>query len=335
MISRGQTQPPGGPHAEILALNEAGSRARGADLYVTLEPCTFWGRTPPCTDAIIAAGIHRVFFGATDPDPRIGNGAKTTLQQAGIESEFLPDASGVADELLAPFRCRIEKQRPFVTGKYAMSLDGKIATRSGDSHWITGPLARKRVHELRDHVDAIIVGVNTVITDNPELTTRIDNHWRPVKHPLRVIIDSHGRTPHHARLLEPGVLGRSLFATVDAPLPWREAIIHRGGEVVTVGATSDGKIDLHSLLRLLAERGYSHVLVEGGSTLLGTFFREQLIDRLWVFIAPKLIGGHNALGPIGGPGIERMADALPLRVLRCEQYGDDLLMITQPLIMEP
>lgn len=180
VVGAGATQPPGGPHAEIVALREAGDRARGATLYTTLEPCTFHGCTPPCTAAIIAAGVSRVCYIARDPDPRIGPGAEGTLRAASVEVVRLPDPDGAVAELLAPFRCRVLTGRPLVTAKYAMTLDGRIAASGGDSRWVSGPASRREVHLLRDQVDAIMVGVGTVLADDPLGLRRLERHDQDV-----------------------------------------------------------------------------------------------------------------------------------------------------------
>jgi diaminohydroxyphosphoribosylaminopyrimidine deaminase / 5-amino-6-(5-phosphoribosylamino)uracil reductase len=331
IVGRGWTEPPGGAHAEIVALREAGGAARDADLYVTLEPCTFWGRTPPCTTAIIEAGIRRVFFAARDPDPRIGEGVAAVLARAGIRAIQLESYIERAEEQIAAFRCWTVARRPLVIAKYAMTLDGRIATMTGDSRWVSGSVARRRVHELRDEVDAIMVGVGTVLADDPQLTTRLDDHWRPVRHPLRVIVDSRGRTPITAQVVDPDLPGQTIIATVDPDPRWRDAMLTRGVEVVTLRPADDGRVDFPALLRLLAARNITSLLAEGGSRLLGALAHERLIDRIWAFVAPKLIGGSAAPGPFGNPGIPRMADAQPWQVVSHAAIGDDLLVIARPL----
>ena len=323
VIGRGWTAPAGGPHAEAIALDVAGAQAYGATLYTTLEPCTFHGRTPPCTTAIRAAGIRRVVWAAHDVDPRIGTGASTVLAQDGIVADYLPHAT--ADELIAPFRSRIERHRPLVTTKWAMSLDRRIATRTRDSRWITGPAARRRVHELRDRVDAIMVGVGTVLADNPSLTVRLTEHWRPVRHPLRVVVDSHGRTPLHANVLDTELPGTTVIAAVAPPAAWHGAVEARGIEVLILPG-QQGRVHLAALLEVLAERGILHLLVEGGSTLLGALADDQLIDRVWAFVAPKLIGGSCAPGPFGGTGSATIAETARVVIDAVEMIDDDVLM---------
>ena len=327
ILGMGATQPPGGPHAEVVALRAAGSASHGAELYTTLEPCTFHGRTPPCTEAIIAAGIRRVSYVARDSDPRIGVGAEQQLRAAGIEVVRLLDPNGSIADLLAPFRCRVHTGRPLVTVKYAMTLDGRIATSSGDSRWISGPSSRHQVHLLRDRVDAIMVGVGTVLADNPELTTRLEGHWRPLRHPLRVVVDSYGRTPLNARLLDPKLPGQTMIATVAPAAAWVEELTARGIQVEQLPGDAAGRVDLQALLMLLGRRGLNHLLVEGGATLLGSLAAQALIDEIHAFIAPKLVGGTAAPGPLGGVGVTLMADAHPFLLRRVERYDQDVLLI--------
>jgi diaminohydroxyphosphoribosylaminopyrimidine deaminase / 5-amino-6-(5-phosphoribosylamino)uracil reductase len=327
VIGVGATQPPGGPHAEVVALCEAGEQARGAMLYTTLEPCTFHGRTPPCTAAIIAAGISRVCYVARDPDPRIGCGAASILRASGVEVVRLADPGGAVAELLAPFRCRVTSGRPLVTAKYAMTLDGRIAAAGGDSRWVSGPAARREVHLLRDRVDAIMVGVGTVLADDPQLTTRLADHWRPVRHPLRVIVDSRGRTPLDAHMLDPELPGMTLIATVAPPPGWIKKVATRGIQIEKLPPDASGRVDLRVLLARLATWGVNHLLVEGGAQLLGALNDARLIDEVRAFIAPKLVGGAAARGPVAGAGVALMADAQPLALRRVERYEQDILLI--------
>jgi diaminohydroxyphosphoribosylaminopyrimidine deaminase/5-amino-6-(5-phosphoribosylamino)uracil reductase len=327
VVGSGGTQPAGGLHAERVALLAAGAAAYGADLYTTLEPCTFHGRTPPCTEAIIAAGIRRVYYVARDPDPRNGAGAAAPLRAAGIELIRLPDHSGEVADLLAPFRCRVLAGRPLVAVKYAMTLDGRIATVSGESRWISSPASRRLVHQLRDRVDAIMIGVGTALADDPQLTTRLDDHWRAVQHPLRVVVDSHGRTPLTARVLDPALPGRTMIATVAPPRPWIEAVVARGAHVELLPPDAAGRVALPALLARLAAQGINALMVEGGSTLLGALAATQQIDAVWAFIAPKLVGGLTAPGPLGDPGVARLDDAQQFVVRRLERCDQDLLVV--------
>lgn len=323
----GATQPPGGPHAEVVALREAGNLSRGATLYSTLEPCTFQARTPPCTSAIIEAGVRKVCYVERDTDPRMGPGAAEILTRAGIEVVRLKDRDGAVADLLAPFRCRVALGRPLVSLKYAMTLDGRIAAVGGDSRWVSGAASRREVHLLRDRVDGIMVGVGTVLADNPELTTRLEGHWREVHHPLRVVVDSHGRLPLDVRLFDPGLPGRTLVATVDPPADWVADLKLRGVEVQVVAADPHGRVDLRLLLDSLGKRGLNHLLVEGGAVLAGALGDCGLIDQVFAYVAPKMVGGAAAPGPLGGVGVGLMADARPYRLRRVERHGDDMLLI--------
>jgi diaminohydroxyphosphoribosylaminopyrimidine deaminase/5-amino-6-(5-phosphoribosylamino)uracil reductase len=253
------------------------------------------------------------------------------LEQAGVETGLLPVAA--AGELMAAFRTRVELGRPLILAKWAMSLDGRIATASGESRWITGPAARRRVHELRDRMDAIMVGAGTVLADDPELTVRLADHWRPVRHPLRVVVDSHGRTPLTARMLSPATPGMTLIATVDPPAAWRAAVEERGAEVLVLPGRA-GRVDLAALLAALSERGIASLLVEGGATLLGALADARLIDRVWAFVAPKLIGGAGAPGPVGGAGARTMAGVAGVAVDAVEELDGDLLIIGKPVAPE-
>lgn len=333
IIGRGWTQPPGGAHAEIGALRQAGAAAAGAELYVTLEPCTIHGRTPPCVDAIIAAGIGRVVIAARDPNPRFERAAASVLGAAGIAVAFDEGARAEAEEQTEGFRRWITARRPFVLAKYAMTLDGKIATRTGDSRWITSPPARAWVHALRDRTDAILVGVGTLLADDPLLTTRIERPARPVSHPLRVVLDSGGRTPPSAAMLRPGTPGRTLLATTERSEPaWRDAVAGPGVEIALLPAAPSGRIELGALLDELGRRQITSLLVEGGGEVIAGFAAVGLIDKLCAFVAPKLVGGAQAPSPVSGAGVGRMAEAAPFMLRRVEQIGPDVLLVAYPVL---
>jgi diaminohydroxyphosphoribosylaminopyrimidine deaminase/5-amino-6-(5-phosphoribosylamino)uracil reductase len=208
-----------------------------------------------------------------------------------------------------------------------MTLDGRIATVTGESQWISGPASRRQVHLLRDRVDAMMIGVDTVLTDDPQLTTRLDNHWRLPSQPLRVIVDSRGRTPLTARLLDPMLPGQTLCAVVDPPAAWVSAVERFGVRVERLPADASGRVALPELLTLLAALGVNHLLVEGGSALLGALAAARLIDEVWAFIAPKLLGGATAPGPLGDPGVAHLSNAFNLVTRRVERHGDDLLLV--------
>jgi len=273
VVGEGATHPPGGPHAEIVALRAAGDRARGATLYVTLEPCSHHGRTPPCADALIAAGVAIVHYATDDPHPVAGGGARV-LRAAGVT--VVPGEGAWAEEarrINEAFLHWVIVRRPFVTVKWAMSLDGKIATRAGESRWITGGAARRRVHEVRDTTDAILVGSGTALADDPALTTRLEGRHDP-HHPLRVVLDGRGRLPATARLVAGRLPGRTLVATTAASPPaWRAALTTAGVEVAMVPPDAGGGVDLAALLDDLGARDITSLLVEGGGDGCG-FFRR-------------------------------------------------------------
>ncbi|MDI3339159.1 MAG: bifunctional diaminohydroxyphosphoribosylaminopyrimidine deaminase/5-amino-6-(5-phosphoribosylamino)uracil reductase RibD [Sphaerobacter sp.] len=328
LVGEGMTEPPGGAHAEIVALRQAGDRARGATLYVILEPCAHYGRTPPCVDALIAAGIARAVIALRDPYPAVDGRGIRRLVEAGVAVE-LGLAAGPAAAINAGFLKRIRRGLPEVTAKFAVSLDGKIATHTGHSRWITGDAARREGHRLRDTHDAIMVGVGTVLADDPLLTTRLPAEACGAggpHHPLRVVVDSLARTPPEAAMLRPGVPGQTVIATTAAAPRERVAALRAAGAAVLPLPARDGRVDLEALLRCLAARGVNSVLVEGGGTLLGALCDAGLIDRVVAFIAPALIGGRAAPGPLGGEGVPTMDAALRLRDVEWRQVGADLLV---------
>ncbi len=330
MIGEGATQPPGGPHAEIVALRMAGGRARGARLYVTLEPCCHQGRTPPCTDAIIAAGVAEVRYATSDPNPRVAGGGSRTLRAAGLR--VVPGEgwwAAEAQRLNEAFFHWVTVKRPFVTAKWAMSVDGRIATRTGDSRWITGEQARRRVHELRDVTDAILIGSGTALADDPALTTRMDKPQ--VRHPLRVVLDARGRLPLTARLVVGGLPGRTLVVTTaSSPPAWRTSLAARDIEVIVLPGGTSGGVDLVALLDLLGQRDVTSLLVEGGATVLGAFVEASLVDKYLVFVAPLVIGGASAPGPVGGAGVDMLMAARRLHLDAVEQVGQDVLLTCYP-----
>ena len=314
VVGEGWTRPPGQAHAEIVALQNAGDRARGATLYVTLEPHNFHGRTPPCTQKIIDAGITEVYAATLDPNPQVAGRGVTVLRDAGI-AVHVGDGEDEAKELIEPHAKHITTGLPFVTVKFAASLDGKIATRTGDSKWITGEESRAYVHQLRAASDAIMAGINTGLADDPQLTARNPDGTTLPRQPLRVIVDSRGRIPHDARLLSE--TGNTLVAVAESRLTIP------GVEIVSLPA-SDGKVDLNALMHELGRREMTSVLVEGGGTLIGSLFDLRLVDKVVAFIAPVIIGGQSAPSPVGGQGAERMANTLRLSRVALQHFGDDV-----------
>jgi diaminohydroxyphosphoribosylaminopyrimidine deaminase/5-amino-6-(5-phosphoribosylamino)uracil reductase len=333
VVGEGYHRKAGTPHAEVHALHDAGERARGATLYVTLEPCSHYGRTPPCTEALIAAGIAEVYMAMLDPNPLVNGQGRERLEQAGIRT-FVGLCEEEAAALNRPFVTYITQGRPLVIAKVACSLDGKIATRTGESRWISGKASRQRAHELRDEIDAIMVGANTVIVDDPRLTTRLPGR-EEVHHPLRIVVDSRGRVPLAVRLFDPELPGRTVLATTAAcPLEHREALQQRGVEVLLLPAGPHGRVDLPALLRELGRLQVTSLLVEGGGTLLDAFFRARLVDQVLAFVAPLIIGGREAPPAVGGEGVSLLREAPRLVNPSVERVGEDFLISGVPRWMD-
>ncbi|MBM3933451.1 MAG: bifunctional diaminohydroxyphosphoribosylaminopyrimidine deaminase/5-amino-6-(5-phosphoribosylamino)uracil reductase RibD [SAR202 cluster bacterium] len=323
IVGEGFTQPPGGDHAEIVALKQAGGLAKGAVLFSTLEPCSHFGRTPPCADAIVRAGISEVHAAVIDPNPIVAGKGMQRLNDGGIET-LVGERSGEAREVMEAFFKYITTGMPFVTVKFAMSLDGRIATSAGDSRWITGEAARRHVHALRAHSDAILVGINTVLADDPQLTARYISGRPRGRQPLRVVVDSRGRLPPTAKLLaQPG---KTLVAVADSSDSLRYAMADKGTDIIEL-KDDKGRVDLSALLSYLAmESKVTSVLVEAGGEITGSLFDLRLVDKVVAFLAPVIIGGKAALSPVGGAGAERMADVLKLTRVKHVRLGPDTMI---------
>src|SRR3990170_7312551 len=290
VVGEGYYRGPGTPHAEVIALRQAGDQARGAALFVTLEPCCHHGQTPPCTDAVIRSGVREVHFPILDPDPRVNGGGRARLESAGV-AVFVGEGEEEARRLNEAYLKHRTTGLPFVTAKFAASLDGKIAATSGDSRWVSSGESREWAHHQRALADAIMVGVNTVLVDNPRLTARPASE-EGARHPLRVVVDSHGRTPPEAAVLQGPA--KTLIATTDASDEvWRQKLREAGAEVLVL-PSAGGRVALDELLRRLGERGILSLLVEGGGTLLGSFFDLGLVDKVQAVIAPMIVGGAAA-----------------------------------------
>jgi len=317
VVGRAHTRPGGRPHAETEALRAAGAGARGATAYVTLEPCCHWGRTPPCTDALVAAGIARVVVALRDPDPRVDGGGLRRLTDAGIAVDVgLLEAA--ARRVNAGFVRRLERGLPLVTLKLAATLDGRIATRGGDSRWITGPEARRLAHALRGAHDAVMAGSGTLLADDPELTCRLPGH-APVP-TVRVIADARLRTPLGARLFHDAA--PAWIATVPGhDRAALAALERRGAAFLDVPPAPGGGLEPEALLRAVAARGITRLLVEGGAALGASLLRAGLVDRLAWFTAPSLIGGDGLAG-LASLGVDRLAAAPRLRVTARRPAGD-------------
>ena len=321
VVGRGHHARAGAPHAEVMAIRDAGASARGADLYTTLEPCDHFGRTPPCSLAILEAGVRRVLSGSGDPNPRVNGRGIRRLRRAGVEVEtgLLSEA---CDAINQPWFRFITTGRPHVTLKVAATLDGRIATASGDSRWVTGGEARAHVHRLRSAVDAVLVGSGTARADDPRLTARLPGGRG--RDPIRVVLDSRLELPATLRLFRQRSAAATLVAHVAGTPPARPP---RGVEYLRC-RVKRGRVDLPDLLSRLGKRGVTRLLVEGGAQVNRAFLDAGLVDQLLLFVAPKIAGGGIAW--IGGKGAARMAEALPVLDLRVRRMGRDLLFSGRP-----
>jgi len=317
-VGVGHHQRFGGPHAEVNALAEAGDQARGAALYVTLEPCCHVGKTPPCADAVIAAGVRRVVAALRDPFPKVAGGGLARLRGAGVEA-VVGVAADEARRLAGPFLKRVVTGRPYVIAKWAMTLDGKTATAAGDSVWISGERSRALVHERRGQCDAVVVGVGTALADDPSLTARPPG----ARTPARVVLDSAGRLPTAGRLATSARKAPVwVVVTARASATRRAALEALGCEVL--GLPGEGHVPIGGLLDELGRRGCTNVLVEGGGRVLGSFFDAGEVDEVDAFVAPRVVGGPSTHGPAFGLGHSRMADAWTLSEVEVSTIGRDV-----------
>ncbi len=325
VVGEGFHHKAGEPHAERNALAMAGARTKGAAAYVTLEPCCHHGRTPPCSEALIEAGVSRVVAAMQDPNPKVSGEGKRQLELAGIQVDI-----GLLQEeahaLNPGFIKRQLKGIPYVRCKLAMSLDGRTAMASGESKWITGPEARKDVHRLRARSSAVITGIETVLADDPSMNVRLDSAVE-VRQPLRVVLDPSLRMPPEAKMLHPGEI--IVVCCPDADANKQVKLEQSGAEVVRLDGC-EGKVDLESLLRHLAEREINEVLVESGAVLAGAFMSAGLVDELVVYIAPHLMGA-GARGLLELPGMERMQDRVDLDIVDIRQFGKDMRITARPV----
>ncbi len=322
VAGEGHHERAGGPHAEVVALGAAAGATSGADLYVTLEPCCYHGRTAPCSDRVIEAGIRRVLIPVLDPNPLVSGKGVEKLRAAGIVVEvgLLSEEAITLNEAFIKF---IKNRIPFVALKAAVSLDGKIATRNGESRWISGERSRHLVHQMRDRVDALIAGIGTIRRDDPWLTTRLPEGGRD---PIRVIVDGLGPLPLDAKVFRPASPAPTWVAVApDAPRERIEALKRRGLTVLEAGG-SHGRVRLADLLKRLGEREVTSVMIEGGEGIFTSAFEEGIIDKLCLFVAPLLVGGKSAPSLFGGLGTEYLTQAPRLQRVRIEQLDGDLLV---------
>ncbi|MFO0794857.1 MAG: bifunctional diaminohydroxyphosphoribosylaminopyrimidine deaminase/5-amino-6-(5-phosphoribosylamino)uracil reductase RibD [Candidatus Brocadiaceae bacterium] len=321
IVGKGYHQIFGGAHAEIHAINEGGENGKGATLYVSMEPCAHFGKTAPCADAIIRAGITKVVAAVADPNPVTAGRGIQKLKDAGIDIQI-----GVlehqARRLNAPFFKLMQKGIPYVIAKWAMSLDGKIATYTGESKWITSEESRRYVHKIRGQVDGILVGINTVLRDDPLLTCRTEGG----RNPRRIIIDSNALLPLNSRLLNTINESEVVVAVnKNAPVERIEKLRQLGCRVIQTCNSLD-RVDLKELFYRLGEMELTNILVEGGSRVITSFFEERLVDKVMVFIAPIIIGGKGAISPVLGKGIDTIREATEIREITVQRISKDILV---------
>lgn len=312
----------GTPHAEVHALNQAGELAQGADVYVTLEPCAHYGKTPPCAKALVEAKVKNVYGGLLDVNPKVAGKGFKILEDAGIHVEygFLQDELCKQNEVFFKW---IEHKKPFVVLKAAMTLDGKIATATGQSKWITNETSRAYGYKLRDIYDGIMVGINTVIEDNPMLTARVDGG----KNPIRIVVDSSLKIDINANVVQ-DKSAKTIVATTDKAD--KDKILKlqaQDVDVIVVDKDENDKVDIEKLLDILGQQNICSILVEGGATLNGSFVAKKLVDKVYFFIAPKIIGGKEAKTPVAGTGILNLQEALTLKDIQFEKLEEDILII--------
>jgi diaminohydroxyphosphoribosylaminopyrimidine deaminase/5-amino-6-(5-phosphoribosylamino)uracil reductase len=320
VVGEGYHTKAGETHAEIFALRQAGEEAKGSTLYLNLEPCTHYGKTPPCAPAVIEAGVRRVVIGMEDPNPLVKGKSLEILRGAGLAAEV-----GILEKecrrLNEAFCKYILKKEPFVILKIAATLDGKIATRDGDSKWISGEASRRFVHRLRDQVDGTIVGIGTILKDDPLLTVRIKGG----RDPYRIILDSRLRIPEEAKVIETSP-SKTIIATTELAAKDKVERLEKKGVQIIVLDSKQGKVDLKLCLSKFGEMGMMSLLVEGGSQINGSFLDECLIDKLLLFISPKMIGDKEALGIFSGKRVAQLKDAIALYELRARRIGGDILL---------
>lgn len=312
----------GTPHAEVHALNQAGELAQGADVYVTLEPCAHYGKTPPCAKALVEAKVKNVYGGLLDVNPKVAGKGFKILEDAGIHVEygFLQDELRKQNEVFFKW---IEHKKPFIVLKAAMTLDGKIATATGQSKWITNETSRAYGYKLRDIYDGIMVGINTVIEDNPMLTARVDGG----KNPIRIVVDSSLKIDINANVVQ-DKSAKTIVATTDKAN--KDKILKlqaQDVDVIVVDKDENDKVDIEKLLDILGQKNICSILVEGGATLNGSFVAKKLVDKVYFFIAPKIIGGKEAKTPVAGTGILNLQEALTLKDIQFEKLEEDILII--------
>ncbi len=324
VVGRGHHEAAGGPHAEVNALADAGEKARGATIYVNLEPCNHEGRTPPCTRAILEAGISRVVSAMDDPNPAVAGGGNAFLHSRGVATTrgVLEAEARRLNEIFIKF---VTTQQPFVVLKCAATLDGRIATRTRDSKWVTGPAARSYVHEIRHGLDGIMVGVGTVISDNPSLTTRRAD-GRAGLDPVRIILDTKLSIPEDAKVLRSSPHADTILVTGEAVSSAKRKVLRSRGVKVLDAPLRRGRINLNSLMNRLGYIGVSSLLIEGGSKVIASALRARIVDKILFFYAPKIMGGSDGVPICEGPGPDYMRQCVPIRDMALHPMGEDFLV---------
>ena len=313
----------GGPHAEVNALNDAGELAKDATLYVTLEPCNHTGRTPPCTEKIIESGIARVVVAMKDPNPDVTGGGIEFLRERGIQVDVGIEEKQ-AIRLNEFFVKYVQTKRPFVILKTAATLDGRIATRTGDSKWVTGPSARNYVHRIRHSVDAIMVGIGTVKKDDPSLTTRLETIKS--KDPLRIVLDTHLSISENARLLNVGSDAKTVLVTGNDVAHEKKQRLEKAGVTIIESPLKNGFIDLDALMVHLGEMGLTSLLIEGGGLAAASALACRIVDKILFFYAPKILGGDDGVPVCKGPGPDKMSDCIQIQDILIHRFDDDILV---------
>ncbi|WP_422388919.1 bifunctional diaminohydroxyphosphoribosylaminopyrimidine deaminase/5-amino-6-(5-phosphoribosylamino)uracil reductase RibD [Helicovermis profundi] len=313
----------GGNHAEINAINNASESVEGATMYVSLEPCSHFGKTPPCANQIISKKIKKVVIAMLDPNPLVaGNGVKI-LEENGIDVEIgmLEDEAKKINEVFVKY---ISRKLPFVLMKTAMTLDGKIATYTGDSKWISSDLSREFVHEIRHRYTSVMVGIGTVISDNPSLSARRSNNESI--QPIRIIVDSHGKLPLDSKIALTAKKNKTILVTTSMLLIEKENKIKEKGIEILKVSTENNRVNLKEMIKILGEKGIDSILLEGGSTLNFSFLEEGIVDKVMTFIAPKIVGGASGKTPVGGRGIPLIKNAIDVKNISAKVYGKDILL---------
>lgn len=323
VIGKGYHKKAGGDHAEIIALKEAGVHAEDSELYLNLEPCCHFGKTPPCTEAILKSGIKKVIIGMEDPNPLVSGKGIDILRDRGVKTEvgLLKEDCERLNEVFIKY---ISTGKPFVILKAAASLDGKIATSTGESRWITGEKSRNFVHRLRNQVDAIMVGIGTIVKDDPRLTTRIKGNMG--KDPIRIVVDTRLNILPEAKVFNPDSKAKTIIVTGKSVPRKKIARIEEAGGIVLPVEKVKGRVDLIKTIRLLGKMEITSIMIEGGSKINDSVLKSGIVDKFYLFLAPKIIGGSEAAGIVGGEGLKRLSDAVRLKDLSVRKLGSDLLI---------